>query len=130
MHGANYKIVEFFFSSYRLEDIQLRISLVSANFHFSSPLSNGLKFEPYHNLVTLMRNNTTREIINIHTDDDINFIINMSYHIVDNSINYVKDMDVVMYVSFDGNLIDSIKMDYELTEQDRIVFRDIKLQQS
>lgn len=129
MNGANYKIVEFFFSSYRLEDIQLRIGLVSPNFNFSSPLASNLNFIEYHKLVTIMRNNTTREVIHIHTDNDIDFKIDMKYHIVENSVNYVKNLDVVINITFDNNLIDVIKMDYELTELDKKVFGDIKMLQ-
>lgn len=125
MNSQNYQTLEFFLSSYRLNNSEERSVLVTDNFTFTTPVAGTLNFNQFHAYNTVMRNYTEHELLDIKHIDEHNFIVKILNIVVENQTNYRKKIYITAQAIFVGNLIDSIDVKYSATAHDKEVFNKI-----
>lgn len=125
MKNQNLTTLEFFLSGYRLGDAQERRDLVTENFTFSTPVADALTYEEFHSYNSVMLNHTEREIVKIHTIDNDHYIVDIINTVVENNENYNQDIEITLHVEFIGNLVDSLKVEYQASEHDNKIFEKI-----
>lgn len=121
----NHQTLQFFLSSYRLDDPEQRSVLVTDNFTFTTPVVNKLNFEEMHRYNLIMRNHSEHKINKIITIDDDNYIIETTHTVIENSAHYNQKIEIILEVVFVKNKIDSLVVKYEVTDHDTTIFKKI-----
>lgn len=125
MKSENYQTLEFFIGGYRLGDAEQRSVLVTPNFSFTSPIVGKINFAELHHYNSVIRNHNEHQIRNITSSDDQNFHVEMDHVMMENSLNYHKQVKVILTVKFISNLIDSIIVKYDTSIFDQEIFKKI-----
>ncbi|MGL1922184.1 MAG: hypothetical protein OCD03_14255 [Hyphomicrobiales bacterium] len=125
MKSPNHLILDFFLSSYRLNDMRERADLVTDNFSFTTPVAGKLNFQEFHHYNSIMRNHTEHEVVEIVEIDEDTFEVDVINTVVENEEKYNKKVHVKLSVKFVNNLVESLNVEYIETDHDNKIFKKI-----
>lgn len=121
----SHRLVEYFISEFYRNKMEDLSHIVSPDFVYRSVIVSDLTYAEFCERMRLYIQNANVSVDDIHSEDDVVFIVNYTLEIISNTVEYGKKIADKMRITVADDKIIMVEVGYEATSDSIEAFKKI-----